>query len=115
MECNPSWLRDGRVQEEADKTGEESTLSDLSAYLLLSQASSRYGEYTAPRDLSTTAVRVNSTQRCRPTPAYIACAGFDYAAEGLSADEAGRVARLFARYDLNDDGRLDLFELTKLA
>ncbi len=41
--------------------------------------------------------------------------GFDYAAEGLSADEAGKVARLFARYDLNDDGRLDLFELTKLA
>jgi hypothetical protein len=32
------------VQAEAEKTGEESTLSDLSAYLLLSQASSRYGE-----------------------------------------------------------------------
>ena len=29
--------------------------------------------------------------------------------------QAGKVARLFARFDLNDDGRLDLFELTKLA
>ena len=29
--------------------------------------------------------------------------------------QAGKVARLFARFDLNDDGRLDLFEMTKLA
>ncbi len=33
----------------------------------------------------------------------------------LRALQAGKVARLFARFDLNDDGRLDLFEMTKLA
>lgn len=31
-------------------------------------------------------------------------AGFDYEAEGLTAEEAGSIASLFARFDLNDDG-----------
>lgn len=31
-------------------------------------------------------------------------AGFDYEKEGLSAEEAGTIASLFARFDLNDDG-----------
>lgn len=34
----------------------------------------------------------------------MAYAGFDYEKEGLAAEEAGRIASLFARFDLNDDG-----------
>jgi len=71
------------LQEEASKGGQGGTLSDLSAYLLLTQAKDKYG--------------------------------FDYEQEGLSSEEAGTIANLFARFDLNDDGRLDLFELNKLA
>lgn len=85
---------------EAAKRGSEtSTLGDLSVYLLLSQASSKYGVLMC---------------LWNPVPWIVAeskaeywsfVTGFDYEEEGLTAEEAGNIAALFARFDLNDDGK----------
>jgi hypothetical protein len=60
----------------------DSTLSNLSAYLTLSNARDKYN--------------------------------FDPAKYGLTDSEAGQIAVIFARYDLNDDMRLEESELRRL-
>ena len=50
-------------QEEANKTGEKSTLGDLSTYLLLSQAAEKYGAHPAIRALQIIIVRKKLTHK----------------------------------------------------
>lgn len=41
--------------------------------------------------------------------------GWDYDKEGMSYEDAGVIAKLFSRFDRNDDGKLDLSEIKALA
>lgn len=85
--------------EGAKRGSEKSTLGDLSVYLLLSQASSKYGVLMNQRN-RVQLIIAESKAEYRPF-----VTGFDYEEEGLTAEEAGNIAALFARFDLNDDGK----------
>lgn len=41
--------------------------------------------------------------------------GWNYEKEGLSYDEAGIIAKLFSKFDTNDDGKLDMTEVKALT
>lgn len=79
-------------------------LNDMSD-LLKTEASKAGGGASTLSDLSTYLLLTKAEKEY----------GFSSEKEGLSVDEAGNIARLFARIDTNGDDRLDLSEVRRLV